>query len=95
MKKLPSIYKNDINKKIKNNREVTYVKEERKTQNINEILNTIFNGTGYSYNIPLIIKTNTNTYQTSLVSKNTTNVITLDNDIIPIKDIISIERKKF
>ena len=53
MKKLPSIYKNEINKKIKNNREVTYIKEEE--QNVNEIIDSIFNGLGYSYNIPLII----------------------------------------
>lgn len=91
MKKLPSIYKNEINKKIKNNREVTYIKEEQ--QNINEIIDSIFNGLGYSYNIPLIITTKNKVYETSLISRGKTNINTLDNDSIPINEIISIERK--
>ncbi len=91
MKKLPSIYKNEINKKIKNNREVTYIKEEK--QNINEIIDSIFNGVGYSYNIPLIITTKDKIYKTSLISRNKTNINTLDNQSIPISEIITIERK--
>lgn len=91
MKKLPSIYKNEINKKIKNNREVTYIKEEK--QNIHEIIDSIFNGLGYSYNIPLIITTKNKVYETSLISRSKTNINTLDNDSIPINEIISIERK--
>ena len=91
MKKLPSIYKNEINKKIKNNREVTYIKEEK--QNINEIIDSIFNGVGYSYNIPLIITTKDKIYETSLISRNKKNINTLDNQSIPISEIITIERK--
>ena len=91
MKKLPSIYKNEINKKIKNNREVTYIKEEK--QNINEIIDSIFNGVGYSYNIPLIITTKDKIYKTSLISRNKTKINTLDNHSIPISEIITIERK--
>lgn len=91
MKKLPSIYKNEINKKIKNNREVTYIKEEK--QNINEIIDSIFNGIGYSYNIPLIITTKDKIYETSLISRNKKNINTLDNQSIPISEIITIERK--
>lgn len=91
MKKLPSIYKNEINKKIKNNREVTYIKEEK--QNINEIIDSIFNGVGYSYNIPLIITTKDKIYETSLISRNKKNINTLDNHSIPISEIITIERK--
>lgn len=91
MKKLPSIYKNEINKKIKNNREATYIKEEK--QNINEIIDSIFNGVGYSYNIPLIITTKNKVYETSLISRTKTKINTLDNDSIPINEIITIERK--
>lgn len=91
MKKLPSIYKNEINKKIKNNREVTYIKEEK--QNINEIIDSIFNGIGYSYNIPLIITTKDKIYETSLISRNKKIINTLDNHSIPISEIIAIERK--
>ena len=92
MKKLPSIYQNEINKKIKNNREVTYIKEENK-ELIIDTINAIFNGIGYSYNIPLIITTKDKIYETSLISRNKKNINTLDNQSIPISEIITIERK--
>lgn len=92
MKKLPSIYKSEISKKIKNNKEVTYIKEEDK-ELIIDTINAIFNGTGYAYNIPVIINTKHKIYNTYLVSKTNTIVTTLNNDIIPIEEIISIERK--
>ena len=92
MKKLPSIYKKEINKKIKNNREVVYIKEENR-ELIIDTINAIFNGTGYVYNVPVIINTKDKVYDTYLVSKTNTIVTTLNNDIIPISKIISIERK--
>ena len=93
MKKLPSIYQNEINKKIKNNKEVSYIKENKEI--IIDTINAVFNGISYAYDIPLIIMTKDKTYDTSLVSKTNTIVTTLHNDIIPIDEIISIERKKF
>lgn len=100
MKKLPKIYQNNINKKIKNNKEVCYLKEEVVKQqpviqsnDVEEQLSRIFNGIGHSYNIPIIIKTSDKVYETSLIAKTSNNVITLDNDLIPIKDIINIEFK--
>lgn len=94
MKKLPEIYKNEINKNISNNKKYCYLKnEQEKEENINEKLEKIFNGMGYSYNIPVTIKTTSKEYNTSLVSKTKNNLITLDNDIIKIDEIISLELK--
>lgn len=97
MKKLPEIYKNNITKAIKNNKEICHLKNiEEKSSNleIKDILDDVFNGIGYSYNIPLIINTYNKTYQTSLVAKTKENIVTLDNEIIAIKDIISIKKLK-
>lgn len=98
MKKLPKIYKNEITKKINNNKEVCYLKNEQVSdmthnskKDIELTLDEIFNGIGYSYNIPVTIKTSTKTYETSLITKTKNNVVTLDNDIISIEDIISLE----
>ena len=51
MKKLPEIYKNNINKKINNNKKMCILKNgneeiKEKTVNIEEILSKIFNGRG-------------------------------------------------
>jgi hypothetical protein len=99
MKKLPEIYKNNFTKKIKNNREVCYLRNEDTISNLSNIsieeeINNIFSGIGYSYNIPVEIVTNKKVYNTSLVAKTRENVVTLDNEIIAIGDIKSIKRLK-
>ena len=97
MKKLPKIYQTDILKEINNNKKSCYVSIEpieinTDTQEIT--LDEIFSGLGYSYNIPLIIMTSNAKYQTSLIAKTKKNLITIDNEIIPISEVISIKRKK-
>ena len=102
MKKLPKIYQTEINKKISNNKKMCYLKtitEQSKKANIEnesiiEKIDEIFSGLGYSYNKSLIIKTNKKEYDTSLIAKTKSSVITLENETIPIKDIISIKEKK-
>ena len=93
MKKLPDIYKNNINKVINNNKKVCYLTKEEPISILNKI-NSLFKGYGYSYNIPVTIKTPNNIYHTSIIAKSTNNIITLDNDIIPLKDIIDLEINK-
>ncbi len=57
---------------------------------VNTVLNQIFSGIGYSYNIPVTIKTKNRTYHTSLIARTAYHVITLDNEVIPISEIINI-----
>lgn len=96
MKKLPELYKNLNNTPKDNNKKVYYMESDiRNTKNstIEEELENIFNTLGYSYNIPVEIKTTKEIYHTSLVAKTKENVLTIDNQIIPIKEIIQITRK--
>ncbi len=97
MKKLPKIYQNPLEKKIKNNKElckISFEREEESTsKSITEEIRSIFNGLGYSYNIPVIIKTKDKTYETSLIAHTKNYIVTLDNDVILISDISSIKRK--
>ncbi len=94
MKKLPKIYHEGLNKAIPNNREVYYLKnqesketEERKSESVDEVLKKVFNGIGYSFNIPLKIITNNKTYETSLIGKTGNYLITFDNDTIPLSEV--------
>ena len=92
MKKLPKIYHEQINKKIKNNKEIAYVSkeditEEKKEESIDEVLNKVFNGIGYSFNIPLRIETFNKVYETSLIAKSNNYLITFDNDTIPLSEV--------
>lgn len=99
MKKLPKIYQNNINKTIKNNKNVCYLKDDvplpqkENTQSIETIIDKIFSGVGYSYNIPVLIETPTKVYDTSLVAKTSNNIITLDNEIIPLTSITALKIK--
>lgn len=99
MKKLPKVYQHEFNKKINNNKEVCFLREEpgkiiEPSTTINETITEIFSGIGYSYNIPVIIKTTNKVYETNLISKTKNNLITLDNEVIPIEEIISIKKIK-
>lgn len=100
MKKLPKVYKNNIDKNIRNNKSVCYVKNELRNidssmnTSVKEQLDIIFSGMGYSYNIPITIKTDKKIYNTSLIAKTKKYVVTLDNDVIQIDNIKSITINK-
>lgn len=96
MKKLPQIYKNKINKKINNNKEYCYLKNNTSEDIeyiITEKLNSIFHGVGYPYNKTVEIITKDKTYQTSLLTRTKNSVITINDETIPIKDIITLNLK--
>lgn len=101
MKKLPKIYQNEIDKNIKNNKTVYRFKnmdtrsstpyENNKT--VKETLDEIFNGIGYALNIVVLIKTKSKEYETTLVARTSNNIVTIDNEVIPIEDILNLEIK--
>lgn len=97
IKKLPKIYQNEIDKEIRNNKNLCKVEEvdSRKMNNIevNEFIDNLFNTTGYAFNIPVIIKTNNNIYDTSVIIKKNGYLLTIDRDKINIDNIISIKKK--
>ena len=88
MKKLPKIYQNTINKKINNNKNICYIKEQEENN-----LDTIFNDKENFYNIRVIITTKNNTYDTYIIGRNKESILLMDNTVININEITSIKRK--
>lgn len=94
MKKLPKLYKNNFSKPMKNNKEICYLNREEPLEDkktVEESLSELFSGMGYSYNIPVSIMTKNKTYNTSIVTRTKQAVLTLENDLIPLKDILDIK----
>ncbi len=62
-------------------------------KSVESTLRELFQTTGYIFNIPVEIKTSTRTLDTKIAGKVKNTIITLDNDVIPISEIVSIKRK--
>ena len=107
-KKLPKVYANKITKEIENNKKI-YVsnsKVENKKETINsekEIkieetiekkINEIFKLKKTVYKIPVIIKVNNEEKSKYIIGKNKKNIITIENEIIPIDIIEDIKIQK-
>ena len=100
-KKIPKVFVNQINKKLNNNENVYYSKEERSTVNeekkemlegnIHQKLNRIFNSPKYVYKADVEIKLKDRTVKKRVVGKNGNYLITIENELIPIQDIIDID----
>lgn len=100
MAKLPKIYRKDINKNFSNNREYIYASKSdnssydfKKKDNVMEMINSLFNETGFIFNKPILIRTKDKVYDTAIIKKDLTSIYTLTEDVIKIEDILSIERK--
>ena len=100
---MPKIYQNTIDKKIKNNITAYYSNSSSKTvqeksdimsqTEISSFINQLFNEDKHVFNIPVIIKTINHTYDTSLVTRNNSYILTFNQDRIYIDEIISIHKK--
>ena len=100
-KKIPKVFVNQINKKLNNNEDVYYSKEERSPiieekkellgGNIHQKLNQIFNSPKYVYKADVEIKLKDRTVKKRVVGKNGNYLITIENELIPIQDIIDID----
>ncbi|MBQ3020629.1 MAG: hypothetical protein IJD92_00205 [Bacilli bacterium] len=100
MTKLPELFTNTFNKKIDNSQEYTTVKEkftEDKTltkYELNKKINQIFKSDNYIYKINVDITLKNQIIKKTIIGKNSTHLITIDNELIPIKDIIDINESK-
>ena len=95
MKKLPELYKNESLSPKDNNKKSVKVEESViQENNIYEELHNIFHGIGHAYNNPVTIKTKDKVYNTYLVAKTKTSIITLENETIPIEEIIYLKSNK-
>lgn len=103
-KKLPSIFANRIDKKIENNSMVCVTKNEDRNVimeevkpekiDINKKLNKIFSSPKYVYKASVTITLKDKVITKKIIGKNGKNIITLDNELIPIEDILDIEFTK-
>ena len=100
MKKLPHIYHGNLDSINTNNKKQCIVAEkyEKEKNDVEEsnihLIDQVFSSMGYSFNIPLCIKTQNEEKITGLVAKTKDAIITLENEIIPLSEILSITRKK-
>lgn len=104
--KLPKVYQNPVQHKVDNNMKVFYEKyynnkdtyirtslKENRVQDVNEKITELFNRNGYIFNLDVIIKTVNETLETKIAGKIKNYLITLDNKVIPISEIIEISEK--
>ena len=93
MKKLPKMYKNENTNLIDHNIKSCLVEEvEEDNQKIEDSLFEIFHSFAHPYYQKVSIKTKNKDYDTYLIARTKQTVFTVDNEEIPIKDILSIEQ---
>lgn len=63
------------------------------TKNINQKINEIFKSSNYIYKADVEITLKNGKVTKRIIGKNSNNLITMDNELIPISDIIDIKRK--
>lgn len=100
MKDLPKVFHNKVDKKFNNNRSVFYsnntyedsdVRDSRTTlQKINEI----FSSPNYVYKANVEITLKDKKVTKRIIGRNKNYIITMDNDLIPITDILDIKSVK-
>lgn len=106
MKDLPKVFHNKIEKNITNNEMIYYSdkkksdsnfdhtnKNERK-KNINQKINQIFSSSNYIYKANVEISLNDKKIIKRIIGRNKEYLITMDNELIKIDDIIDIKFKK-
>lgn len=93
MKKLPKMYYNNIDKEIKNNNKTYNSMHDNNISNeydVEKKIQDIFNSPSYIYRINVTIVTNKGVMNKKIIGKNRDNLITIDNEQIPICNIIDI-----
>ena len=104
-KKLPKVFANKINKNIANNKKISYSERDNEKEmkidsgkvnisgsqkNINQKINDIFNSTRYVYKADVEIKLKDKTIVRKVIGQNQNQLITFENELIPISDILDI-----
>lgn len=102
MKELPKVFRNEINKNIDNNKKVYYsqnessreLPKEQSGKNVQQKINEIFSSPNYVYkaNVEIVLKDKT--VSKRIIGRNKNYIITMDNELIPITDIVDIKSNK-
>ena len=100
MKDLPKVFHNNIDKKFNNNNNVYYSnRNSEKEKNINnkniiQKINDIFTSPNYVYKANVEITLKDKKVIKRIIGRNKDFIITMDNTLIPISDIIDINSIK-
>lgn len=102
MEKKPSVYVNKIDKKLNNNEKVYFSNNDNKqiqtstrgnSKTVDQQIKEIFSSDTYIYKADVEIVTKENTLTKKLIGKNNKYLITMENELIPIEDILEIRSK--
>ena len=100
MKDLPKVFQSKIDKKFNdNNRSVYYSSNSSNdevvdTRTIKQKINDIFSSPNYVYKANVDITLKDKKITKRIIGRNKDYIITMDNDLIPIGDIIDIKSQK-
>lgn len=100
MKELPKVFHNKIDKKFDNNRSVFYsnnsYEDDRSvdTRTVLQKINEIFSSPNYVYKANVEITLKDKKVTKRIIGRNKNYIITMDNDLIPISDIVDIRSTK-
>ena len=100
MKDLPKVFHNKVDKKFENNEKVYYSNKDTRTEvvedskNVLQKINEIFASPSYVYKANVEITLKDKKVTKRIIGRNKNYIITIDNDLIPITDIIDIRSTK-
>lgn len=100
MKDLPKVFQNNINKEFKNNNSVFYSRnssihdEIKDSKTIFQKINEIFSSPNYVYKANVEITLKDKKITKRIIGRNKNYIITMDNMLIPITDIVDIKSIK-
>ncbi len=95
MNKLPNVFASPINKKLNNYQDMYRSDKKVKSYNpkdINKKINEIFGSLNHVYKSKVRITMTDGVKEEQIVGKTNTNLLTIDNKLIKITDILDIER---
>lgn len=97
---LPKVYQNKNIGNVNNDQEYFYslnkqiISSNRTSkEDINRKINKLFQSQKFIYKIRVIVVTTNGEQETIIIGKNNNNLITIDNNLIPINDILDIYEK--
>lgn len=103
MKDLPKVFQNNVDKKFNNNSSVYYSSNDNRSPNTEEVkdnktilqkINEIFSSPNYVYKANAEISLKDKKVNKRIIGRNKEFLITMDNTLIPIKDIVDIKSVK-
>lgn len=103
MKDLPKVFQNNVDKKFNNNSSVYYSSNDNRSLNAEEAkdnrtilqkINEIFSSPNYVYKANVEISLKDKKVTKRIIGRNKDFIITMDNTLIPISDIVDIKSVK-